>query len=173
MNNTTPFVGHDAHTHSKKTYAFASATGEVERKSLGYEPGELASWIKPRSSPRDAFTSRLAASTCTASCPTGFWWKQIGSRAKSTVLDPSAPINNVRLIKKSGRLDHTSTLARRSTNAHSINRQNQFNYAVSNESPSLPTLQLRGSPLTLVSARRSRCPAAIATRSRCRVDSTA
>mgnify|MGYP006972161792 FL=1 len=173
MNNTTPFVGHDAHTHSKKTYAFASATGEVERKSLGYEPGELASWIKPRPSPRDAFTSRLAASACTASCPTGFWWKQIGSRAKSTVLDPSAPINNVRLIKKSGRLDHTSTLARRSTNAHSINRQNQFNYTVSNKSPSLPALQLRGSPLTLVGARRSRCPAAIATRSRCRVDSTA
>lgn len=135
MNNTTPFVGHDAHTHSKKTYAFASATGEVERKSLGYEPGELASWIKPCPSPQDAFTSQLAASTYTASCPTGFRWKQIGSRAKSTDLDPSASIDNVRLVKKNGRLNHTSILARRSINAHSVNRQNQFNYTVSSKKP--------------------------------------
>ena len=44
-------MGHDAHAHSKKTYAFASATGEIERKSLGYEPGELASWTKPLPQP--------------------------------------------------------------------------------------------------------------------------
>lgn len=134
MNNTTPFVGHDARTYSKKTYAFASATGEVERKSLGYEPGELASWIKPCPSPRDAFTSRLAAPVL-PNCQTGLGWKQIGSRAKSTVLDPSASIDNVRLVKKNGRLNHTSILARRSINAHSVNRQNQFNYTVSSKKP--------------------------------------
>ena len=46
MNNATTFVGLDVHARSIKACAFVPATGEVERKSLGYEPGELASWIK-------------------------------------------------------------------------------------------------------------------------------
>lgn len=46
MNNATSFVGPDAHARSIKACAFAPETGEVERKSLGYEPCELASWIK-------------------------------------------------------------------------------------------------------------------------------
>ena len=46
MNNATTFVGLDVHARSIKACAFVPATGEIERKSLGYEPGELASWIK-------------------------------------------------------------------------------------------------------------------------------
>ena len=46
MNNATTFVGLDVHARSIKACAFAPETGEVERRSLGYEPGELASWIK-------------------------------------------------------------------------------------------------------------------------------
>ena len=46
MNNATTFVGLDVHARSIKACAFVPATGEVERKSLGYEPGELASWMK-------------------------------------------------------------------------------------------------------------------------------
>ena len=46
MSNATTFVGLDVHARSVKVYAFVPATGEVERKSLGYEPGELASWMK-------------------------------------------------------------------------------------------------------------------------------
>ena len=46
MNNATTFVGLDVHARSIKACAFVPATGEIERKSLGYEPGELASWMK-------------------------------------------------------------------------------------------------------------------------------
>ena len=46
MNNATTFVGLDVHARSIKACAFVPATGEIERKSLGYEPGELTSWIK-------------------------------------------------------------------------------------------------------------------------------
>ena len=37
-NNATTFVGLDVHARSIKACAFVPATGEVERKSLGYEP---------------------------------------------------------------------------------------------------------------------------------------
>lgn len=43
MNNATTFVGLDAQARSIKACTFEPATGEVVRKSLGYEPGELAS----------------------------------------------------------------------------------------------------------------------------------
>lgn len=46
MNNATSFVGPDVHARSIKACAFAPETGEVERKSLGHDPGELASWMK-------------------------------------------------------------------------------------------------------------------------------
>lgn len=46
MNNATTFVGLDVHARSIKACAFAPATGEVENRSFGYGPGELASWIK-------------------------------------------------------------------------------------------------------------------------------
>ena len=46
MNNATSFVGPDVHARSIKACAFAPETGEVERKSLGHDPDELASWIK-------------------------------------------------------------------------------------------------------------------------------
>lgn len=46
MNNATSFVGPDVHARSIKVCAFAPETGEVERKSLGHDPDELASWIK-------------------------------------------------------------------------------------------------------------------------------
>ena len=46
MNNATSFVGPDVHARSIKACAFAPETGEVERKSLGHNPDELASWIK-------------------------------------------------------------------------------------------------------------------------------
>ena len=36
----------DVHTRSIKAYTFVPETGEVERKSLGYEPGEFASWVR-------------------------------------------------------------------------------------------------------------------------------
>ena len=38
MNNATTFVGLDVHARSIKACAFVPATGEIERKSLGYEP---------------------------------------------------------------------------------------------------------------------------------------
>ncbi|WP_288484885.1 hypothetical protein [uncultured Slackia sp.] len=38
-----------------KGLRFAPETGEVERKSLGYEPDELASWIKPLPQPTKCF----------------------------------------------------------------------------------------------------------------------
>lgn len=51
MNNVTSFVGPDVHARSIKACAFAPETGEVERKSLGHDLGELASWIKSLSQP--------------------------------------------------------------------------------------------------------------------------
>ena len=50
-NNATTFVGLDVHVHSIKDCAFAPATGETERKSLGYAPSEVASWMKSLSQP--------------------------------------------------------------------------------------------------------------------------
>ena len=45
MNNATTFVGLDVHARSVKAYAFVPETGETIRKSFGYEPGEIASWV--------------------------------------------------------------------------------------------------------------------------------
>lgn len=45
MSNVTTYVGLDVHARSIKACAFAPATGEVENRSFGYDPGELASWI--------------------------------------------------------------------------------------------------------------------------------
>ena len=46
MSNVTTFVGLDVHARSIKACAIIPETGEVERRSFGYEPGEVASWIK-------------------------------------------------------------------------------------------------------------------------------
>ena len=51
MNNATTFVGLDVHARSIKACAFVPATGEVERKSFGYEPGEVASWMQSLAQP--------------------------------------------------------------------------------------------------------------------------
>ena len=51
MNNATTFVGLDVHARSIKACAFAPETGEVERKSFGYEPGEVASWMQSLAQP--------------------------------------------------------------------------------------------------------------------------
>lgn len=51
MNNATTFVGLDVHARSVRACAFAPETGEVENRSFGYEPGELASWIKSLAQP--------------------------------------------------------------------------------------------------------------------------
>lgn len=45
MNNATTFVGLDVHARSVKVCAFVPSTGEITRKSFGYEPGEIASWV--------------------------------------------------------------------------------------------------------------------------------
>lgn len=45
MNNATTFVGLDVHARSVKACAFVPSTGEITRKSFGYEPGEIASWV--------------------------------------------------------------------------------------------------------------------------------
>lgn len=55
MNNATSFVGPDVHVRSIKACAFAPETGEVERKSLGHDPDELASWIKSLPQPTKCF----------------------------------------------------------------------------------------------------------------------
>ena len=51
MNNATTFVGLDVHARSIKACAFVPATGEVDRKSFGYEPGEVASWMQSLAQP--------------------------------------------------------------------------------------------------------------------------
>lgn len=51
MNDATTFVGLDVHARSIKACAFMPRTGEVERKSFGYEPGELASWAASLAQP--------------------------------------------------------------------------------------------------------------------------
>ena len=43
MNNVTTFVGLDVHARSIKACAFVLETDEVERRSFGYDPGEVAS----------------------------------------------------------------------------------------------------------------------------------
>ena len=45
MSNATTFVGLDVHARSVKACAFVPETGETIRKSFGYEPGEIASWV--------------------------------------------------------------------------------------------------------------------------------
>ena len=45
MINATTFVGLDVHARSVKACAFVPETGETARKSFGYEPGEIASWV--------------------------------------------------------------------------------------------------------------------------------
>ena len=45
MINATTFVGLDVHARSVKAFAFVPETGETARKSFGYEPGEIASWV--------------------------------------------------------------------------------------------------------------------------------
>ena len=51
MNDATTFVGLDVHARSIKACAFVPRTGEVERRSFGYEPGELASWAASLAQP--------------------------------------------------------------------------------------------------------------------------
>lgn len=51
MNDITTFVGLDVHARSIKACAFVPATGELERRSFGYEPGELASWVASLAQP--------------------------------------------------------------------------------------------------------------------------
>lgn len=51
MNNATTFVGLDVHARSIKACAFVPTTGEVENRSFGYEPGELASWMSSLAQP--------------------------------------------------------------------------------------------------------------------------
>lgn len=51
MNDVTTFVGLDVHARSIKACAFVPATGEVENKSFGYGPGELASWVNSLAQP--------------------------------------------------------------------------------------------------------------------------
>ena len=46
MNNATTFVGLGVHARSIKACAFVPATGGVESKLFGYEPSEVASWVK-------------------------------------------------------------------------------------------------------------------------------
>lgn len=45
MSNATTFVGLDVHARPVKACAFVPETGETIRKSFGYEPGEIASWV--------------------------------------------------------------------------------------------------------------------------------
>lgn len=45
MINATTFVGLDVHARSVKAFAFIPETGETARKSFGYDPGEIASWV--------------------------------------------------------------------------------------------------------------------------------
>ena len=45
MNNASTYVGLDVHALSIKACAFVPKTGEVERGSFGYEPGEVASRV--------------------------------------------------------------------------------------------------------------------------------
>lgn len=51
MNNATTFVGLDVHARSIKACAFVPGTGEVENRSFGYDPGELASWVSSLAQP--------------------------------------------------------------------------------------------------------------------------
>ena len=51
MNNATTFVGLDVHARSDKGLRPSSATGEVDRKSFGYEPGEVAKWMQSLAQP--------------------------------------------------------------------------------------------------------------------------
>lgn len=45
MSNAITFVGLDVHARSVKACAFVPRTGEVEHRSFGYEPAEIASWV--------------------------------------------------------------------------------------------------------------------------------
>lgn len=57
----------DVHAYPIKACAFEPTTGEIERKPPRREPGELASWIKPRPNPQNTPTSRASqTSTCAA-----------------------------------------------------------------------------------------------------------
>ena len=45
MSNATTFAGLDVYARSVKACAFSSNTGELTRRSFGYGPGEIASWV--------------------------------------------------------------------------------------------------------------------------------
>jgi len=50
-------IGLDVHARSVKGCAFNPFTGEVERKTFGYEPAEVASWILSFEAPKAVYES--------------------------------------------------------------------------------------------------------------------
>ena len=50
-------IGLDVHARSIKGCAFNPFTGEVERKTFGYEPAEVASWILSFEAPKAVYES--------------------------------------------------------------------------------------------------------------------